>query len=129
VLGLSFGWTWRGGKLACWGKKFCLGPVVLSFEIWIGWLVVGSARRPHYNWASKVLMYFAVCLFAIQWITQGCYFYLLLMLDYYFLGFDIVCLFKINVNLNLFFCLYWPIFVPCIIIKNGCCYIQNDRKW
>jgi hypothetical protein len=79
--------------------------------------------------ASKVLMYFEVCLFAIQWITQGCYFYLLLMLDYYFLGFDIVCLFKINVDLNLFFCLSWPILVHCIIIKNGCCYIQNDRKW
>jgi hypothetical protein len=31
--------------------------------------IIGSAHRPHYNWASMVLMYLVVCLVAIQWIA------------------------------------------------------------
>jgi hypothetical protein len=41
--------------------------------------------------------------------------------------FDIVYLFKINVDLNLFLSLSWPILVHCIII-NGWCYVQTDRE-
>jgi hypothetical protein len=82
-----------------WDQKFCFGPVVFSFEIWVrpavGQSFVGCPCRPHYIWASKVLMYFGVvCVLVVQWIAKGCYFYFFLMLDYCFVEFEIVYWFR-----------------------------------
>jgi len=60
-------------------------------------------------------MYFAACLVAIQWIARGCYFYLLLILDYYFVEFGILYLFEIIIDLNLFLCLSWPMLAHCVM--------------